>query len=142
MRLAPVLSKNGGALGKLYPIFFLGGGGIVGSGKQYFSYISARDAARAVVQIIENESLNGPVNLIAPTPVTNAEFTATLGKVLSRPTFIPLPAFVVKLVFGEMGEEMLLGGIKAAPKKLLDSNFKFNHESIQLALQSAVDESI
>lgn len=149
LRLAPILSKNGGALGKLYPIFFLGGGGIVGSGKQYFSYISARDAARAIIHVIENKnknsdnnSLEGPVNLVAPTPATNADFTHALGKIMKRPTIIPLPAFAVKLMFGEMGEEMLLGGVKAAPKKLLDSGFEFQHETIEDALQSAVDESI
>eukprot|EP00554_Chaetoceros_debilis_P008149 CAMPEP_0194078802 /NCGR_PEP_ID=MMETSP0149-20130528/5114_1 /TAXON_ID=122233 /ORGANISM="Chaetoceros debilis, Strain MM31A-1" /LENGTH=391 /DNA_ID=CAMNT_0038760129 /DNA_START=204 /DNA_END=1379 /DNA_ORIENTATION=- len=142
LRLAPILSKNGGALGKLYPIFFLGGGGIVGSGKQYFSYISARDAARAIVHVMEKDSLKGPVNLVAPTPATNADFTHALGKILKRPTIIPLPAFAVKLMFGEMGEEMLLGGVKAAPKKLLKSGFEFQHETIEDALQSAVDESI
>jgi len=142
LRLAPIMSKNGGALGKLYPIFFLGGGGIVGSGNQYFSYISARDAARSIVHIIENDSIKGPVNLVAPTPATNSDFTSALGKVISRPTFLPLPEFAVKLLFGEMGEEMLLGGVKAAPKKLLDSGFEFQHETIEKALKSAVNESI
>ena len=106
LRIAPIMSKNGGALGKLYPIFFLGGGGIVGSGNQYFSYISARDAARAIVHTIETPSLNGPVNLVAPTPCTNSQFTSALGKVLFRPTILPLPAFAVKALFGEMGEEV------------------------------------
>ena len=142
LRLAPIMSKAGGALGKLYPIFFLGGGGIVGSGNQYFSYVSARDAARSVVYIIENDTIEGPVNVVAPTPATNADFTSALGKVLSRPTIIPLPAFIVKLMFGEMGEEMLLGGVKAAPKKLTDSGFEFQHKTIDEALESAVNESI
>jgi uncharacterized protein (TIGR01777 family) len=142
LRLAPIMSKAGGALGKLYPIFFLGGGGIVGSGKQYFSYISARDAARSMVHIIENDSIEGPVNVVAPTPATNADFTSALGKVLSRPTIVPLPEFAVKLMFGEMGEEMLLGGVKATPKKLMDSGFEFQHESIEKALESAVHETI
>lgn len=142
LRIAPIMSKAGGALGKLYPIFFLGGGGIVGSGKQYFSYISARDAARSVVHIMENDSIEGPVNLVAPTAATNAEFTSALGKVLSRPTFVPLPEFAVKLMFGEMGEEMLLGGVKCSPKKLIDSGFHFQHETIEKALESAVNETI
>jgi uncharacterized protein (TIGR01777 family) len=142
LRLAPIMSKKGGALGKLYPIFFLGGGGIVGSGNQYFSYISARDAARSIVHIIENDSLKGPVNLVAPTPATNSDFTSAFGKVISRPTIVPLPGFAVKLLFGEMGEEMLLGGVKAAPKKLLDSGFEFQHETIEKALESAVNENI
>lgn len=142
LRMAPIMSKKGGALEKLYPIFFLGGGGIVGSGKQYFSYISARDAARSIVHIIENEKIKGPVNLVAPTPATNADFTSALGKVLSRPTFFPLPELVVKLLFGEMGEEMLLGGVKAVPKKLLDSGFEFKHDTMDKALESAVNENI
>ncbi len=109
LRIAPIMSKLGGALGKLYPIFFLGGGGIVGSGKQYFSYISARDASRAIVHCMESPSLKGPVNLVSPTPCTNAEFTAAMGKVLFRPTILPLPEFAVKLLFGEMGEEVSRG---------------------------------
>jgi len=142
LRIAPILSKLGGALGKLYPIFFLGGGGNVGSGNQYFSYISARDAARAIVHVIETPELKGPVNLVAPTPCTNAQFTSALGKVLFRPTILPLPEFIVKLAFGEMGEEMLLGGVKAAPTKLLQSGFKFQHETIETALDSATKENI
>lgn len=142
LRLAPVLSRKGGALGKLYPIFFLGGGGIVGSGNQYFSYISARDAARGIVHCIEDESIAGPVNLVAPTTATNADFTAALGKAIGRPTIIPLPTFAVKIMFGQMGEEMLLGGVKCFPKKLLDSGFQFQHPSIQEAIDSAMKEEI
>lgn len=142
LRIAPVLSKLGGALGKLYPIFFLGGGGIVGSGRQYFSYISARDAARAIVHTMETPSLKGPVNLVAPVPATNAQFTEAMGKVMGRPTILPLPGFAVKLLFGEMGEEMLLGGVTATPKKLLGSGFEFQHKSVEEAVQSAVDETI
>lgn len=94
------------------------------------------------MHVIENNDIKGPVNLVAPTPATNADFTSALGKVLSRPTILPLPAFAVKLLFGEMGEEMLLGGVKAAPKKLLDSGFEFQHETMDKALESAVNETI
>merc|ERR1712032_834984 len=118
LRISPILSKNGGMLGKLYPIFLLGGGGIVGSGEQYLSFVSARDAARIVVHVLETPSLSGPVNACAPNPCTNAEFTAALGKLIRRPTFLPLPSFAVSLLFGEMGEEMLLGGVRAVPEKL------------------------
>jgi len=142
LRIAPIMSKLGGALGKLYPIFLIGGGGNVGSGKQYFSFISARDAARAIVHVIETPSLTGPVNLVAPTTCTNAGFTQALGKILSRPTIVPLPEFAVKLLFGEMGEEMLLGGVKAEPKKLLGSGFKFRHSTIDEGLESAMEENI
>lgn len=141
-RMGVVLSKNGGALGKLYPIFFLGGGGNVGSGKQYFSFISARDAARALVHTLSTPSLEGPVNMCAPVPCTNAEFTSAFGMVLSRPTILPLPGFAVSLLFGEMGEEMLLGGVRAIPSKLSQSGFKFQHKNIDEALQSAVEETI
>lgn len=141
-RLGVILSKNGGALAKLWPIFFLGGGGNVGSGEQYFTFISARDAARALVHILATPSLKGPVNVCSPTACTNAQFTKALGGVLSRPTILPLPGFVVSLMFGEMGEEMLLGGVRAAPGKLAMSGFEFQHSTIEEALQSALDETI
>lgn len=141
-RMGVVMSKNGGALGKLYPIFFLGGGGIVGSGKQYFTFISARDAARALIHTLQTPSLSGPVNVCAPVPCTNAAFTSAFGKVLRRPTILPLPGFVVSTMFGEMGDEMLLGGVRAIPGKLVESGFQFQHPTIAEALQSAVDETI
>jgi uncharacterized protein (TIGR01777 family) len=142
MRFGVVISTRGGALAKLYPIFFLGGGGIVGSGSQYFSFISARDIARGILHCLETPTLSGPVNLSAPVPCTNLEFTKALGKLLNRPTLLPLPSFAVSLVFGEMGEEMLLGGVRCLPRKLLDSGFEFLHPTIDQALQSAMDESI
>lgn len=142
MRFGVVLSKKGGALAKLFPVFFFGGGGNVGSGEQYFSFISARDHARAIVHTLETPSLSGPVNFCAPVPCTNADFTKALGKGLSRPTILPFPGFAVKLLFGEMGEEMLLGGVRAIPTKLEKSGFKFEHRSIDLAVRSALDETI
>ena len=142
LRNGVVLSTKGGALAKLYPIFFLGGGGIVGSGDQYFPYISARDMARAMVHVLETPKLTGPVNMCAPSGCTNAEFTAAMGSVLKRPTLLPFPGFAVSQLFGEMGEEVLLGGTRAEPKKLLDSGFVFNHPTVELAVQSAVNESI
>ena len=87
-------------------------------------------------------SLKGPVNLVAPTPCTNAQFTQALGKALFRPTILPLPGFVVKTLFGEMGEEMLLGGVKAYPAKLLQSGFEFEHGTIDEAIVSAMNEKI
>ena len=142
MRFGVVLSTKGGALAKLYPIFFLGGGGDVGSGKQYFSFISARDIARAIVHTLETPSLKGPVNVCAPNPCTNAEFTKALGGALTRPTILPLPSFVVSLMFGEMGEEMLLGGVRSVPTKLLRSGFQFLHPTIDAAIKSALEEKI
>ena len=142
MRFGVLLSKKGGALEKLYPVFFLGGGGVVGSGTQYFPFISARDHARALVHALETPSLEGPVNMCAPDACTNADFTKAFGKVLNRPTIIPLPAPIVNLMFGEMGQEMLLGGTRAKPTKLLESGFAFEHPDIEQALQSAVTETI
>jgi uncharacterized protein len=141
MRLGVVLSKKGGALGKLYPIFWLGGGGDVGSGQQYFSYISARDIARAIVHTLETPSLSGPVNMCTPHPCTNTEFTRALGTALRRPTILPLHSFAVSLLFGEMGEEMLLGGVRSLPNQLLKSGFQFYHPTIDTAIQSALDET-
>mmetsp|Transcript_23105 Transcript_23105/g.56984 ORF Transcript_23105/g.56984 Transcript_23105/m.56984 type:complete len:385 (+) Transcript_23105:64-1218(+) len=142
MRNGVVLSTQGGAMAKLYPIFLLGGGGIVGSGKQYFPFISARDMARAMVHVLQTPSLDGTVNMCAPGGCTNAEFTSAMGKVLRRPTILPFPSFAVSLLFGEMGEEILLGGTRAQPKKLLDSGFDFAHPTVEEAVQSAVDEDI
>lgn len=142
MRNGVVLSTKGGAMGKLYPIFLLGGGGIVGSGKQYFPFISARDMARAMVHVLKTSSLEGPVNMCAPGGCTNSEFTEAMGKVLKRPTILPFPSFAVSLLFGEMGEEILLGGTRANPTKLLESGFEFYHPTIELAVSSAVDEEI
>jgi uncharacterized protein (TIGR01777 family) len=142
LRNGVVLSTKGGALAKLYPIFFLGGGGIVGSGEQYFPYVSNRDMARAMVHVLETQSLKGPVNMCAPIPATNADFTSAMGTVLNRPTLLPFPGFAVSLLFGEMGEEVLLGGTRAAPKKLLDSGFIFQHPTVEDAVRSAVEEEI
>jgi uncharacterized protein (TIGR01777 family) len=102
LRNGVVLSTKGGAMAKLYPIFFLGGGGIVGSGEQYFPFISRRDMARAIVHVLKTPKLSGPVNMCAPDSCTNAEFTSAMGKVLNRPTILPLPGFAVSLLFGEM----------------------------------------
>jgi len=142
MRFAVALSKKGGALQKLYPVFLFGGGGIIGNGDQYFTFISARDLARGIVHCIETPSIQGPVNLCAPNPCTNSEFTKALGGVLKRPTLLPFPSFAVSLMFGQMGEEMLLGGVRAVPQKLQESGFKFQHPTIQEALASAMEEDI
>ncbi|EKX46780.1 hypothetical protein GUITHDRAFT_157724 [Guillardia theta CCMP2712] len=137
-RLAPVLSNNGGALGKLLPIFNLGGGGIVGSGKQYFSWISLRDCVKGIRYMIDTPSLSGPVNLCSPQPVTNADFTSALGKALQRPTILPFPDFAVRLLFGQMGEEMLLGGQRAMPSKLQAAGFQFQDNTIDEALAATL----
>jgi uncharacterized protein len=140
LRFGVVMSVKGGALAKLYPIFNLGGGGIVGSGQQYLSFISARDVARGIVHVLETPQLSGPVNVCSPEPCTNLQFTSALGKVLNRPTFLPLPSLAVQALFGEMGDEMLLGGVRAIPTKLQKSGFTFLHPSIDDAVTSAILE--
>lgn len=142
LRFGVVISKKGGAFGKLYPIYFLGCGGVVGSGQQYLSHISARDAARAILHILETPSLSGPVNIVSPNPCTYREFNSAVSKAMSRPSVLPLPSFAVNVLFGEMGREMLLGGVKVKPSKLLESGFEYQHGTIDEAVESALSENI
>lgn len=138
MRLGMVLSGNGGALKKMLPPFRLGLGGKLGSGKQYMSWIEINDLVRAIEYIIENKSLTGPVNLSSPAPVTNHEFTKALGKILRRPTFFAAPAFALKLVLGEMADELLLTSIRAHPKKLIEAGFEFQFPELKTALKEVL----
>jgi len=137
-RFGVILAKQGGALAKLLPIFLLGGGGVLGSGSQYFSWVSLGDVVAAVTFMLNNKSLKGPVNVCAPEPVTNAQFTAALGAKLFRPTILPVPEFAVK-AFRQMGEEMLLGGQRAMPKKLLGAGFQFAHPDIDSGVAAALE---
>lgn len=125
LRLGMVVSKKGGALGKMLPVFRLGGGGKIGSGEQMMSWIALPEIPEIMNFVIQNKTFSGPVNAVSPHPVCNAEFTTILGKALRRPTILPLPAFVVKLLFGEMGETLLLGGARVMPDKLLKSGYVF-----------------
>lgn len=138
-RLGVVLSSKGGALSKLLPIFLLGGGGVLGSGKQYFSWVSLADVVKGIIFLLNTPSIKGPVNVCAPEPVTNADFTTALGRVVSRPTLLPFPEVAVQLLFGQMGQEMLLGGQRAVPRKLLASGFEFTHPSIESGIRAALE---
>jgi uncharacterized protein (TIGR01777 family) len=138
LRNGIVLSKDGGALATMMTPFKLGVGGVVGSGKQWMSWVSLDDAVGIVNYALENENLRGAVNVVSPNPVTNEEFTKTLGEVLYRPTFLPLPEFAVNLVFGEMGDALLIDSTRVVPKRLLDSGFKFIYPEINSALENAV----
>ena len=138
LRNGIVLSKDGGALGTMITPFKLGVGGVVGSGKQWMSWVSLEDMIAVINFAIENEKLRGAVNVVSPNPVTNEEFTKTLGEVLYRPTFLPLPEFAVNLVFGEMGDALLIDSTKVLPKRLLDSGFKFQYPELKPALGHAV----
>ena len=138
LRNGIVLSKDGGALATMMTPFKLGVGGVVGNGKQWMSWVSLDDAVGIVNYALENENLRGAVNVVSPNPVTNEEFTKTLGEVLYRPTFLPLPEFAVNLVFGEMGDALLIDSTRVVPKRLLDSGFKFRYPEIKSALENAV----
>ncbi len=135
LRIGPVLSPQGGALAKMLTPFKLGLGGVIGSGRQYFSWIALDDLVSAIVFALENESLVGPVNAVAPGAVTNREFTKTLGRVLGRPTIFPMPAFAARLAFGEMADEMLLGGVRVAPHELIKTDFPFAFPELEPALR-------
>ena len=140
-RFGVILDTNGGALKKMLPPFRLGLGGKIGSGKQWMSWISLDDVVGALNFALDNGALAGPVNFVAPNPVTNAEFTKTLGKVLSRPTLFPIPAFGIKLLFGEMGEALLLGGQRVAPERLMATGYTFQHAQIEAALRDILKEA-
>lgn len=140
LRTGIVLSKDGGVLGTMLLPFKLGLGAVVGDGKQWISWISLDDHVAAINYAIENENLRGAVNSVAPSPVTNEEFTKTLGEVLYRPTFLPLPEFVVSTVFGEMGDALLLASTKVLPKRLADAGFQFKYPTLKPAIERAVSE--
>jgi uncharacterized protein len=136
MRFGLVLSRFGGALQKMLPPFRLGVGGNMGSGRQWWSWVDIDDLVGAVQHVIKTETLRGPVNVVGPSPVTNAEFTKTLASVLSRPAILPMPAFAARLVFGQMGDELLLASQRVEPAKLLASGYVFQKPDLRLALSA------
>ncbi len=138
LRTGIVLSKDGGALASMLTPFKLGVGGVVGSGKQWMSWISLEDEIAVINYVIENENIRGAVNAVSPNPVTNHDFTKILGDVLYRPTFLPLPEFAVSMIFGEMGDALLLASTKVMPKRLEDAGFEFKHPNLKEAIENAV----
>lgn len=136
IRTGIVLSPKGGALGKMLTPFKLGVGGRVGTGKQWMSWIDVRDMAGAIGHVIRTALLQGPVNFVSPQPVRNAEFTKTLASVLRRPAIFPVPAFVVKTAFGEMGETVLLGSQRVEPAQLLASRYSFQFRTLRESLEN------
>jgi uncharacterized protein (TIGR01777 family) len=133
-RFGVVLGRGPGALQKILPLFRLGLGGRLGSGRQWMSWISLEDTVAAVLFAVKNDSLGGPVNVTAPTPVTNAEFTQALGRAVHRPAILPAPAFVLRIVLGQMADEALLTSTRAVPKRLLEAGFTFKHPVVEEAL--------
>jgi uncharacterized protein len=136
-RFGIVVSPRGGAMGRLLPLARAGLGGRLGSGRQYWSYISLPDTVRALRHLIDTDSVSGPVNMTAPHPATNRDITATIGRTLHRPTILPVPGFALRLVLGEFAEGILMSQ-RVVPARLLDSGFTFEHPTFESALGSAV----
>jgi uncharacterized protein (TIGR01777 family) len=135
LRSGIVLSPHGGALERLLPPFRLGVGGPIGTGRQYMSWIALDDHLNAMEHALATTGLHGPVNLVSPNPVTNAEFAATLGRVLGRPALVPVPSFALELLYGEMARATILAGQRVLPRALLRAGFTFAHPTLEEALR-------
>lgn len=136
LRFGVVLSPKGGALKKMLLPFKLGLGGKIGSGRQWWSWIGLSDVVGAVRHVLSTDSISGPINVTAPTPVTNDAFTKELGRALHRPTLLPMPAFAAKLALGEMAEALLLASARVEPKKLLASGYVFQTPTLSAAFDA------
>ena len=134
-RFGIVLSSEGGALKQMLTPFKLGVGGKIGSGNQYYSWISIDDVVNGIHHVLFNDSIQGPVNFVTPTPVTNAEFTRLLAKALNRPAIFPVPKAAAKLAFGEMADELLLASANVEPSKLLESNYPYQYPELEGAFR-------
>ena len=135
LRTGIVLTPAGGALGKMLLPFKMGVAGVLGSGAQYMSWVAIDDLLGAALFCLTNEGTSGPVNVVAPAPVTNREFTKTLGRVLGRPTIFPMPAFAARLAFGEMADALLLEGARVQPVALQDAGYQFGYPGLDGALR-------
>jgi uncharacterized protein (TIGR01777 family) len=140
LRIGVVLSGEGGALTKMVTPFKLGLGGKLGSGRQYMSWIALEDLVGVIRRALEDESLRGPVNAVAPGAVTNEEFTKALGSALGRPTFMAVPAFAARLAFGEVADAVLLAGARVEPARLKEAGYQFQYPEIEGALRHALKE--
>ncbi|BHH83261.1 TIGR01777 family oxidoreductase [Desulforhopalus sp. 52FAK] len=139
LRFGMILSAKGGALSKMIPPFKAGLGGVVGTGEQHISWISIRDVVSIIDFIMNNEAINGPVNVVSPIQCTNREFTKTLGEVLSRPTIFKVPTAVARLIFGQMADEMLLTSCRVTPQKLMHAGYTFLDQSLESVLNNCVE---
>ncbi|NIP86553.1 MAG: TIGR01777 family protein [Planctomycetales bacterium] len=135
LRIGVVLSREGGALQKMLLPFRMGAGGRIGSGRQYWSWIAIDDLVGVIGHALQTTSLEGAVNAVAPQPVTNLEFTKTLGRVLGRPTIFPMPAFAARLALGEMANDLLLASARVVPAKLNGSGYTFRYPDLEGALR-------
>lgn len=138
LRFGMVLDAGGGALSRLIPAFRAGVGGRIGDGKQYMSWIALPDVVAVIRHVLATDSLEGPVNAVAPHPVTNREFARALGRALGRPAVVPLPAVAARLLFGEMADALLLASHRAEPAALLRSGYRFLHPELEEALRALV----
>lgn len=138
IRTTMVMSKKLGALGKLLPLIKLGVGGPLGSGKQWWAWISLEDQARAIIHLIENQKANGAFNITAPEPATCEQIVHALGKALHRPTFFRVPAWLMNLVIGVAAKELLLCSQKMSAEKLISSGYKFNHPTLRGVVEYVV----
>jgi len=134
-RIGVVLSPDGGALAKMLTPFRFGAGGVVGSGRQYLSWITLDDVVAAIEFLLANQNVSSHVNVVAPHPATNAEFTAALGRVLKRPTILPMPSALARLLFGEMADALLLSSTRVAPQTLTAAGFRFKYPALEPALR-------
>ncbi len=141
LRNGVVLSPKGGALTKMLTPFRLGIGGRLGSGRQYLSWIMIEDYVRAVFHLMRAQNIQSPVNIVSPEPVTNREFTKILAKVLNRPAILPVPSFILKVLFGEMAVETLLSSTRAIPQLLMGSGFEFKYPALEDALEKCLKSS-
>lgn len=130
LRFGIVLAPQGGALARMLPLFRMGLGGVLGRGSQWMSWVGMEDLVAAVDHVIQDETLRGPINVVAPTPVTNRAFTQALSRKLHRPAFLPAPAWALRLAFGDMADEALLSSCRVRPDRLLQSGFTFRHPEL------------
>ena len=140
LRTSLVLSSTGGGLQKMLPAFRLGLGGPIGGGRQRMSWIGLPDLVELIVWCLDNQAIRGPLNAVAPQTVTQAEFAHTLGAVLRRPSFLPMPAWALSLLFGHMGRETILSDLAARPAAALDGGFRFAKPNLDSALRQAIGE--
>ena len=141
MRIGVILSPQGGALAKMLLPFKLGAGGRVGNGRQWWSWIALDDVVGAVLHLLSNDAISGPVNVVSPNPVSNSVFTKILGRELKRPTIFPMPAVVARIVLGEMANELLLASTRVQPERLLETGYQFQQPELSAALQCLLKNS-
>ena len=140
LRIGVVLSPDGGALKKMLLPFRLGLGGVIGDGTQYLSWIALDDVAGSIRHALETDSVSGPVNVVSPEPVTNRDYTRTLGKVVARPTVLPLPAFAARLALGEAADALLLASTRVEPARLTQTGYPFRYPMLEGALQHLLEQ--